>query len=180
MIKQFYFLIFVFALLIVAGCSTDSGPVKFESDHAMKCYFFFIPDCPASENNLPKVTLLNDKFKDEVEFIGVLSSPEFDENVFDSTIRALNLDFEIVLDDSLKIAEKHGASVTPECFLYDADGNLIYSGAFDDYYKRVGVHNFRVKTPYLENAILDVIAGRKILQAKTKAVGCRISIDYFK
>jgi len=37
-----------------------------------------------------------------------------------------------VLDSDNVLADAFGAARTPECFLFDKDGKLVYHGAIDD------------------------------------------------
>jgi hypothetical protein len=145
----------------------------------LKCYFFFIPDCPASINNIGKLNLLNNKYHKDVEFIGILSEPNFKVSQLDSVNKSYSINFKVIIDDSLKIAEQHGASITPEFFLYNEELKLIYTGAMDDYYYTVGKHRNKTTENYLEDAIKSAKKKDEVQTKSTLAYGCRINLDYF-
>jgi len=68
------------------------------------------------------------------------------------------------------VARAFGASHTPEAFLFDADGKLVYHGSIDD-----NVDDAKaVKQTYLANAVADLSSGKAQRLAETKAIGCRI------
>jgi peroxiredoxin len=78
--------------------------------------------------------------------------------------------FPVLKDLGNKVADAYGASVTPEVFLLDAKGSLIYHGRIDESQDDPK----SVKSPDLRNALDAVLAGRPVPTARTKAFGCSI------
>jgi cytochrome oxidase Cu insertion factor (SCO1/SenC/PrrC family) len=78
--------------------------------------------------------------------------------------------FAYAVDPTSDVARAFGASHTPEVFLFDAAGKLVYHGAIDD--------NMRepksVEHKWLEDAVNAVVAGKDVPVAETKALGCGI------
>ena len=79
-----------------------------------------------------------------------------------------------VLDAEHKLADAFGARVTPQVFLFDAEGKLVYTGLIDDSVNSSDA----VKMPYLKNALQAIQAGEQINPDITRAIGC--SIKRFK
>ncbi len=81
--------------------------------------------------------------------------------------------FPYVADRGSVIARQFGAKVTPEAFLFDAGGTLVYHGTIDD--------NARapesVKQRFLKDALEATASGSEIAVAKTKALGCGIKFS---
>ncbi len=75
-----------------------------------------------------------------------------------------------VVDDAHKLADAFGARTTPHVYLFDADFRLVYRGAIDDNVDSAS----EVKDTYLKDAILDMVSGKKVKPAVTKAIGCSI------
>lgn len=73
-------------------------------------------------------------------------------------------------DPTGDVARAFGASHTPEAFLFDAKGKLVYHGAVDDNMDDPKA----VKVTYLANAVEDLSAGKAQRMAETKAIGCSI------
>lgn len=80
------------------------------------------------------------------------------------------MSFPYVVDETSKVAKEFGATRTPEVFLFDAKGQLVYHGAVDDNVKDASA----VTEKYLEDALDAVLAGEKVQVAETKAIGCTI------
>ncbi len=78
--------------------------------------------------------------------------------------------FPYVVDATSKVAKHFGAKKTPDVFLFDASGKLVYRGA-------VGEGGREPKPggeTWLKDALDAVIAGQKVTKSETKAVGCGI------
>jgi len=77
--------------------------------------------------------------------------------------------FPYVVDSTSDVARDFGASHTPEAFLFDKDGKLVYHGAIDDDRDPASVTKH-----YLRDALDAVVAGAPVPIAETKSVGCSI------
>lgn len=84
--------------------------------------------------------------------------------------KKLGLKFPYVVDATSDVARAFGATRTPEAFLFDAEGTLVYHGAIDDNAKEPK----SVKEPWLRQAVVAVAAGSTVAKAETKALGCTI------
>jgi thioredoxin-related protein len=73
-------------------------------------------------------------------------------------------------DKNNELADAFGASRTPECFLFDKDGKLIYHGAIDDSPSDAA----SVKRNHLKEAINEALAGKEVSVKQSKSVGCAI------
>ena len=74
------------------------------------------------------------------------------------------------LDATSDIARAFGATRTPEAFLFDAAGKLVYHGTVDDNCDDASA----VKQPWLANAVWAVAGGKPVPVAETKSIGCGI------
>lgn len=78
--------------------------------------------------------------------------------------------FPYAVDASSDLARAFGATRTPEAFLFDAAGKLVYHGTIDDNAQDAD----KVKETYLKNALDALVAGSEIAVKETKAIGCGI------
>lgn len=84
--------------------------------------------------------------------------------------KSLGLRFPYAVDATSGMARAFGATRTPEAFLFDARGRLVYHGTIDDNAQR----SDQVKKTWLRDAVEAVLAGRKVPSPETKALGCSI------
>ena len=75
-----------------------------------------------------------------------------------------------VVDETSEVAREFGATRTPEAYVFDADGKLVYHGTIDDNAHEPG----KVKARYLDDALKAMAAGKTVATAETKALGCSI------
>jgi len=75
-----------------------------------------------------------------------------------------------VVDATSNVARAFGASHTPEAYLFDASGKLVYHGGVDD-----NAHEpDKVEAHWLRDALDQVVAGKAVALPETKAFGCGI------
>jgi hypothetical protein len=76
----------------------------------------------------------------------------------------------VLRDEGHKIADAYGAQKTPEVYVVDPAGKLVYHGRIDDKHDDAA----GVKSPDLKNALDAILAGKAVSVAETKAFGCSI------
>ena len=75
-----------------------------------------------------------------------------------------------VLDNNSVMANAFGASRTPECYLFNAAGKLVYHGAIDDNQNGLA----EVTRKHLSVAMDEMLAGKDVSVKTTRSVGCNI------
>ncbi len=75
-----------------------------------------------------------------------------------------------VIDEKSKIANSFGATKTPEIFLFNSDGKLIYKGAIDDNPGDVK----SVKREHLKIAIDEMVKDKDVTVKESRSMGCSI------
>ena len=75
-----------------------------------------------------------------------------------------------LLDDNAAVADMFGATHTPEIFLFNNEGKLVYKGAMNDNPSDPA----SAKHTYINDAIDNLVAGKAINPNTTKSVGCGI------
>jgi peroxiredoxin len=84
--------------------------------------------------------------------------------------RQRGMKYPYVVDATSGVARAYGATRTPEAFLFDAKGRLVYHGTVDD-----NAHEpDKVAHRYLRDALEAVVAGQELTVKETKALGCSI------
>lgn len=98
----------------------------------------------------------------------VNSEDDYDE--MRARAKKLGLRFPYVVDATSDVARAFGATRTPEAFLFDAKGELVYHGTIDDNSRDAKA----VKSRWLSDAVIAVASGKPVSEAETKALGCSI------
>lgn len=84
--------------------------------------------------------------------------------------KEVGYEFPYVVDDDSGVAKAFGAKHTPEAYLFDSEGRLVYHGTIDDNAQNPD----QVQKRYLKDAIDAVVAGNPVPNPETKALGCSI------
>jgi len=98
---------------------------------------------------------------------------EYEEDSFENMqVRAAKLGLKVpyVVDATSDVARAFGAGKTPEIYLFDAAGKLVYQGTVDDNAEKPEA----VTKTYLRDALTAVVAGQVPEVQQTKALGCSI------
>lgn len=75
-----------------------------------------------------------------------------------------------LVDKQSSQADAFGANKTPECFLFDGSGKLVYHGAIDDNPNDASAVNRK----HLRMAIDEVLEGKEVSVKESRSVGCTI------
>lgn len=82
-----------------------------------------------------------------------------------------------LIDEKGEVGQMYGAKVTPEIYIIDKEGNLVYHGAIDSI-KSTNPADIPKATNYVRKALEEILAGKPVSEPKTKAYGC--SVKYAK
>jgi peroxiredoxin len=101
----------------------------------------------------------------------VASHPEDSPTKLAYQAQELNFTFPYLFDETQEVARAYDAQCTPDFFLYDGQGRLVYRGQLDD--SRPG-SDIPVTGRDLRAAIDAVIAGRDVSPEQRPSIGCNI------
>lgn len=131
---------------------------------------FIAVQCPVSNAYNERMEKLAQDYKAKgINVIGINSNVAEDGAAAKAHAVQNKLSFTILKDPGNKIADKLGASVTPEAYLLDANNKLMYHGRIDN-----SRNPSQVETPDLRNAIDAMLSDKQIEKTEAKAFGCSI------
>ncbi len=84
--------------------------------------------------------------------------------------KAQSYDWYYAFDSDNTLADAFGATRTPECFLFNKNGKLVYHGAIDDSPADIS----EVKRNHLKQAITEMTQGNDVGVKESRSVGCSI------
>lgn len=136
---------------------------------------FFSNECPYDGKYLSRIRQLNDRYKGSIQFVLVNSHSDEREGVkaMSAKYKTWQLSIPYLADKDQVAMECMGSRKSPEAFLVKKNGNnfsIAYSGAIDDN----PLVESDVNQPYLQRAIDELLAGKKITVNSSRAAGCTI------
>ena len=129
--------------------------------------FFTSARCPMVAAYHERIQKLAADYKAKgINVIGINSNTTENVAEIKQNIADKKLAYQILRDEGSKIADQYNAQVTPEMYLLDADGKLVYHGGVDDNRSAE-----LVKANYLSAALDAMLDGKPIERAETRAFG---------
>ncbi len=130
---------------------------------------FLSVHCPYSNAYNDRMKALAAKYMPNgVAFAGIFSDQNEQSEVA-AYAKAQKFPFPALMDKGDVAADAYTAHVTPETYVINSRGVLVYHGRIDNDMDPANVH-----THDLANAIDETLAGRTVAKAQTKAFGCSI------
>ncbi len=135
---------------------------------------FLGTECPLAKLYAPRLASLNAELKSRgVTFLGVNSNRQDSNTEVATHARRHGIEFPVLKDTGNRLADAIGVTRTPEIVVLDEKRVVRYHGRIDDQYG-VGYIRDEVQKPFLKNAVVDLLAGRKVRTPATEVVGCFI------
>lgn len=131
---------------------------------------FIATQCPVSNAYNERMKALhNDYASRGVKFVAINSNNTEPAAEVGTHAASNGFGFAVYKDPSNVVADKFGAQVTPETFVIDKAGVILYHGSIDD-----SQNPANIKTQGLRLALDAVLGGQAVAKAETKAFGCTI------
>jgi peroxiredoxin len=131
---------------------------------------FIAVQCPVSNAYNERMAKLAEDYQSKgIAVIGINSNVAEDAAAVKAHAAEHKLAFPILKDPGNKIADRLGASVTPEAYFIDANNKLLYHGRIDN-----ARNPAQLETSDLRNALDAALGGKTIDKSEAKAFGCSI------
>ncbi|GIW97402.1 MAG: thiol-disulfide isomerase [Pirellulaceae bacterium] len=152
------------------------APVPLEQwkDAPILVVAFLGVECPLARLYGPRLNQLYEEYRDRgVMILGIDSNRQDSLKEMTAYVTRHHIGFPFLKDVGHRLADRLGATRTPEVFVLDAHRRVRYQGRIDDQYG-VGYSRYDANRSDLRNAVEALLAGRPIAVAQTPAVGCII------
>ena len=90
-----------------------------------------------------------------------------------TSAEAWGITYPILNDTTTQVAQAYGAKTTPQMYVIDKEGKLVYNGAIDDDSSADGTKGDKA-TNYVAKALDEVLAGKPVSVSETKPYGCGV------
>lgn len=131
---------------------------------------FIATKCPVSNAYNERMKALYDDYAPKgVKFVFINSNSTEPAAEVAGHMKTHGFPFAVYKDDGNVVADRFGATVTPELFILDKGGIIRYHGSIDD-----SQEISRVKSQRARTALGQVLGGQPVEPAESKAFGCTI------
>jgi thiol-disulfide isomerase/thioredoxin len=137
---------------------------------------FLTTDCPLSNGYVPELNRIKDSYSPRgIAFYAVQGDATIALDKVRKHVTDFAYTFPYLLDPKESLAAFTGASTTPEAAVLSARGELLYLGRIDNRLEDYGRQRLQITEFDLRDALDDILAGKPVLRARTKVLGCAIT-----
>lgn len=133
---------------------------------------FLSAECPISQKYAPILRGMQQQHP-EVKFLAVFTKWDKTSDVKEY-LENYPLSILTFRDKKNSLIKTIDARITPEAFLFDKNGVLIYRGAIDNWFYALGKYRTETTENYLVDAIQLLLNNEPIKIKQTDAIGCII------
>lgn len=131
--------------------------------------------CPYVIANIDRMNAMALACKERsIGFVGINSNDPvvYENDSFEHMVKRAEggMPYPYLHDDTQVVAQSYGAKRTPEFFLFDGEGSLVYQGRMDDSPRNPN----EVTTSELEDAITAMLAGEQPETPYMESIGCSV------
>ena len=156
-----------FSLPDVTGADRALKSIKGKNGTVL---IFMSVQCPVSNAYNERMTKLAAEYKEKgIAVVGINSNASEDAASAKAHAAEKGLNFTILKDGGNKLADKLGATRTPEAYFLDANNKLVYHGRIDN-----SQNPAAIESNDLRQAIDATLAGKPVEKTEAKAFGCTI------
>jgi len=134
---------------------------------------FFDPHCPCMAAHEPRLKALYDELSPRgVQWFMVDSETGATVARDQGWVSEHGLVFPMLTDEGAKLARAMGAQYASYAVVVDPAGRVVYAGGIDNERSRLSDQ----ATPYLHDALTDILAGNPPRRAEGEALGCALAL----
>jgi len=138
---------------------------------------FIGTECPISNRYLPYLNKMQKKYaKQKVQFLAVNSLTFNTPEEIKKHYEDFDIAFPVLRDPKQTVLKEFDAQRTPEAYVLNKDRKVCYVGRIDDRYGYTYNRNNAARLD-LEEAVKEVVAGKKVSVPQTEVMGCVIVRD---
>jgi len=144
-------------------------------NYQAKLIIFMCNHCPYVQAKVDALNEIYNKFKGKIAMIGINSNDatKYPDDSFDAMkifAKEKGFGFTYLVDETQEVAKKYGAVCTPDPFLFDKDGRLVFHGRLDNALKP---EDRPTEKTMIQN-IEKVLSAKKIEKDFDPSMGCSI------
>lgn len=155
-----------------------SGNTVSSADFAGKplLVMFICRHCPYVKHVQGELAKLGKDYEDKIGIVAISSNdilayPEDAPGSLKEQAEEVGFNFPYLYDESQEVAKAFTAACTPDLFLFDSDGKLVYRGQLDDSRPSLDIP---VTGKDLRSAIDAILSGQVVPENQRPSIGCGI------
>lgn len=153
------------------------GFITWNTDKPLHLFVFLSPDCPLCRNYAPILNSLEIGYRNQVQVYGIIPGRSYPDSLINEFISTFSVQYPVLKDNGQQLKKYFNASTTPEVYLLDDTGALLYQGAIDNWAVALGKKRVKATEHYLLDAVKNSSDNIPVVIKYAQPVGCIIN-DY--
>lgn len=153
----------------------DSAFVQWQAAKPLHLFVFLSPDCPLCHNYAPVLNELQRTYKEQLQIHAIVPGRSYADSLVNQFVETFSLKYTILKDTRQQLTKYFKAAATPEVFLLNNSGNLLYRGAIDNWAVSLGKKRIKTTEYYLMDAVDKSLRHLPIATKYVAPVGCIIN-----
>jgi thiol-disulfide isomerase/thioredoxin len=161
--------------ITVNDSNGNAAPLSEWQHNKTSVVFFISPECPLCQSYSLTIRQLQQQFEnDAVKFYAIVPDSLFSNQQVNDFKKTYLLSIPVLRDDRKQLTTLLHAKVTPEVFVLNEKGAVLYNGRIDNWAYAVGQKRQVITEHELLDALTAIQKGETIKIKTTRAVGCFI------
>jgi thiol-disulfide isomerase/thioredoxin len=135
---------------------------------------FLDVECPVSQKTTRRIQALADEYAGQVRFKAIYPTQYVTRKDVERFRQTFALQIPYQIDTDHRVVNRYKATTTPEVFLLSEGGQVLYRGAVDNQFYKLGKYRMAPTEFYLKAAIEAALDGRPVVLNQVKPIGCLI------
>jgi thiol-disulfide isomerase/thioredoxin len=162
------------ALTLPGADGKDYTPLA-AGDKKAVVLFFVSAYCPTSNTFVPEINKIVADYSGKFAFYFVHADSDLKLTDVLQHTEMMGIKATVLMDKEQRLAKLAQAKITPEVVVLGADGHTLYQGRINDLYLGPTKKQRQATTKDLRDALDAIQAGTPVTNARTEAMGCKIS-----
>ena len=146
-----------------------------QGDNKASLLVLLSPECPMCINYTSLLRKIENKYGNSLQIVGLIPGKTYNDSVVMNFTNSYELDFPVYVDSTMQLSRYLKGEVTPEAYLFDQSGQLVYRGALDNWLSSPGKKRVRADQHYLLDAIEQTLQGHLVALSYVKPQGCLLN-----
>lgn len=139
---------------------------------------FTAHECPVANRSVPDLNRLWEEFAEKgIEFLFLYTDPEAPAELVQTHVKEYAIGPPVLIDRDHVFVRKLGAKMTPEVFVFDAEGKAVYRGRINDRFSGFGQSRPAPTRHDLRDALEALVAGKDTAYREAKGFGCTLLVQ---
>ncbi len=154
--------------------STNSN-IQIQFGSKLTLLVLLSPECPMCSSYTPLLKKMNAAYPEDLQVIGIVPGKAYHDTMIVAFAKNYELNFPLFVDKQFMVSGYLKGEVTPEAFLFDRNGQLVYRGAIDNWLSDLGKKRPKADQHYLMDALQQTLTGIAVQLTYAKPKGCLLN-----